>query len=109
MNHKLTNGMKMWKGNGNRPTATLLSSLKGFEILHQERRGQVNIIVMGAISHRFIIFLFLPTGKRRPRKIWFEDLEEDLGEMFRVWIRKTRGGNEWATVMRQALALHGLW
>jgi hypothetical protein len=32
------------KGNGN--TATLLFSLKGLEILHQERRGQVETIVM---------------------------------------------------------------
>ena len=39
---KLTNGMKMWKGN----TTTLLFSLKGLEILHQERRVQVNTIVM---------------------------------------------------------------
>jgi len=33
MTHKLTNGMQMWKGNGN--TITLLFSLKGLEILHQ--------------------------------------------------------------------------
>jgi hypothetical protein len=32
--------MKMWKGNWN--TAILLFSLKGLEILHQERRGHVN-------------------------------------------------------------------
>jgi hypothetical protein len=31
--------MEMWKANGN--TITLLFSLKGLEILHQERRGQV--------------------------------------------------------------------
>jgi hypothetical protein len=30
----------MWKGSGN--INTLLFSLKGLEILHQERRGQVN-------------------------------------------------------------------
>ena len=45
MNDKLANGMKMWKGNEN--TTTLLFSLKGLEILHQERRGQVKIMVMG--------------------------------------------------------------
>ena len=48
MNHKLANRMRMWKGNGN--TITLLFSLKGFEILHQERRGQVTIIVMNGFS-----------------------------------------------------------
>jgi hypothetical protein len=42
MNHKLANGMKMWKGNGN--TTTLLFSLKGLDILHQERKGQVKTI-----------------------------------------------------------------
>ena len=35
INHKLANGMNTWGGNGN--TATLLFSLKGLEILHQER------------------------------------------------------------------------
>ena len=44
MNHKLTNGMKIWKGKGN--TITLLFSLKWLEILHQERRGQVNTVVI---------------------------------------------------------------
>ena len=33
----------MWKGNGD--TTTLLFSLKGLEILHQDRRGQVKTIV----------------------------------------------------------------
>ena len=44
MNYKLTNGMEMWKGTEN--TTTLLFSLKGLEILHQARRGQVKTIVM---------------------------------------------------------------
>ena len=44
MNYELANGMKMWKGNGN--TITLLFSLNGFEILLQERRGQVETILM---------------------------------------------------------------
>jgi hypothetical protein len=44
MNHKLANDMKMWKENKN--TTTLLFSMKGLEILHQERRGQVKTIVM---------------------------------------------------------------
>ena len=44
MNHKLANGMDMWKGNSN--TITLLFSLKELEVLHQERRGKVNTIVM---------------------------------------------------------------
>jgi hypothetical protein len=41
MNHKLATSISTWKGNGN---TTLLLSLKGLEILHQERRGQVNTI-----------------------------------------------------------------
>ena len=44
MNHKLANSREMWEGNGN--TTTSLFSLKGLEILHQERRGQVNTMVM---------------------------------------------------------------
>ena len=52
MNHKLANGMKMWKGNGN--TTTLIFSLKGLEILHQERRGQVK--TMAKEHFKSIIF-----------------------------------------------------
>ena len=48
--------MKMWKGNGN--TTTLLSSLKGFGNLDQERRGQVDIIVM----EHFKSILFIKPG-----------------------------------------------
>ena len=44
MNHKLANVMNMGKGNGN--TTKLLFSLKVIGILHQEKRGQVYIIVM---------------------------------------------------------------
>jgi hypothetical protein len=54
MNHKLANGMKTWKGNGN--TTTLLFSLKGLDILHQERRGQAKTMVMehfnGILFHK---------------------------------------------------------
>jgi hypothetical protein len=54
MKHKLNNGMKMWKGIGN--TTILLFSLKGLEILHQERRGQVKMIIMehfnGILFHK---------------------------------------------------------
>jgi hypothetical protein len=54
MHNKLSNSMKMRKGNGN--TTTLLFSLKGLEILHQEGRGQVNTIVMedynGILFHK---------------------------------------------------------
>ena len=53
MNHKLADGMKKCKGNGN---TTLLFSLKGLEIVHQERRGQVKTIVMehfnGILFHK---------------------------------------------------------
>ena len=44
LGHELGYGMRMWKGNGN--TTTLTFSLKGLDILHQERRGQVNTIVI---------------------------------------------------------------
>ena len=54
MSHKLANGMEMWEGNWN--TTTLLFSMKGLEILHQERRGQVKTIVMenfnGILFHK---------------------------------------------------------
>ena len=56
MNHMLTSGMKMWKGNEN--AITLLFSLKGLEILHQERRGQENPIVM----EHFNIIPFYKSG-----------------------------------------------
>ena len=50
----MANGMKMWKRYGN--TTTLLFSLKGLEIVHQERRGQVKTIVMeyfkGILFHK---------------------------------------------------------
>ena len=45
MSYKLANGMKMWKRYGN-TTILLLFSLKGLEILHQEKRGQVKTMVM---------------------------------------------------------------
>ena len=52
--HKLASGIDMWKGNGN--TTPLLFSLKGLEILHQERRVQVKTIVMehlnGILFHK---------------------------------------------------------
>jgi hypothetical protein len=55
MNHKLVNVMKLWKGNGN--NTTLLFSLEGLGILHQERRGKVKTIVMedfnGILFHKF--------------------------------------------------------
>jgi hypothetical protein len=44
MNRTFANCMKMCKGNGN--TTALLFSLKGLEILHGGRRGQVKTIVM---------------------------------------------------------------
>ena len=40
----MTNGMETWKGNGN--TTTLLFYLEGLEILHEERRGDVNTLLM---------------------------------------------------------------
>ena len=36
VNYKLPNGMNMWKKNGN--ITTLLFSLKGLEVLNQERK-----------------------------------------------------------------------
>ena len=43
MSHKLTNGMKVWKGNGN--TTTLLFYFKWLEILHQGRRKVKNMVM----------------------------------------------------------------
>ena len=51
MNLKLANVMEISKGNGN--TTTLLFSLKGLQMLHQERRGHVNTLV---IEHSNILF-----------------------------------------------------
>ena len=48
MSHKLAKDMEMWKENGN--TTTLLFSLKGLDILHEERRGQVKTIVMDLLT-----------------------------------------------------------
>jgi hypothetical protein len=48
--------MKMWKGKGD--TTTLLFSLKGLEILYQERRGKVNTIVI-VLFKNIITFLVI--------------------------------------------------
>ena len=61
MNHKLANPMNMWKGNGY--TTTLLFTLKGLEILHQERRGQVKTIVMENFNS-FFFHKFGPANKQ---------------------------------------------
>jgi hypothetical protein len=39
--------MEMWMGDEN---ITLLFSLKGFEILHQEKRGQMNLHSNGTLQ-----------------------------------------------------------
>ena len=46
INLKLASPMKVYTGNENATTLRLLFSQKGLEILHRERRGQVNTIVM---------------------------------------------------------------
>jgi hypothetical protein len=46
--NKLVNSLNMWKGNGN--TSKFLFSLKGLEIVYQERRGQENPIAMEHIK-----------------------------------------------------------
>ncbi|PSN43995.1 hypothetical protein C0J52_16482 [Blattella germanica] len=52
-----------------------------------------------------------PGGRRcigRPRKIWLEDIEEDIREMgIRTWRRRAQDRGEWATIVRQALVLQG--
>jgi hypothetical protein len=55
MDLNLVNGMKRWKECGN--ITILLFSSKGLEILHQERRGQVNAM---AIKHSNSIFFHKP-------------------------------------------------
>ena len=56
INHKLANGIKMWKGNGN--TIRLLFSLKIPKLVRQERREQVKTIVM----EHFNAILFHKSG-----------------------------------------------
>ena len=63
MYHKLANGRKMCKGNGN--SATLLFFLKGLEILHQVRRGQANTIVMEYFNS-ILFHKSRPANKRKP-------------------------------------------
>ena len=63
MNPKLANCMKIWKENGN--TTTLLFSLKGFETLHEERRGQVNTTVMEHFNI-ILFYKFGPANKQHP-------------------------------------------
>ena len=54
MIHKLGIDMKIWEENGN--TTTLLFSLKELEILHEEGRGKVEIMVIehfnGMLFHK---------------------------------------------------------
>jgi hypothetical protein len=47
VNHRLANDTKIWKGNG---SSTTLFSLKGLEILHQERRRQANTLVTSSTA-----------------------------------------------------------
>jgi hypothetical protein len=69
MIHKLVNGMKMWKGNGN--TTKLLFTLNLLEILHQERR-KVKTIVM----EHFIAILLHKSG---PANKQYTNQSEELG------------------------------
>ena len=51
----------------------------------------------------------MPPGLIPRRKVWLGDMEEDSREMGnRVWRREARDRNEWATIVRQSLAPHGL-
>ena len=60
-----TNGTNIWKGNEN--TTTLLFFLKGLDILHKGRRGQVNTIVMEYF--KIILFhKFEPAKKQHANK-----------------------------------------
>jgi hypothetical protein len=56
MNDMLVNIMKIWKRNGN--TTTFLLSPKVLEILHQERKGKMNTIVV----EQFNSILFQKSG-----------------------------------------------
>ena len=87
------NEMKTWKGNWN--TNTFLFSLKGLEILHQGRRGQVNNILMeqfksilfrysGAANKQYINQSIKPIGKRplrKPRRKGEVSIRTDLKEI----------------------------
>ena len=68
VNHKLTNDTEIWKGNQN--TTKLLFYLKGLNILHQERRGQVKTMLM----EHFNSILFHMSGsanKQHTNHLWF--------------------------------------
>lgn len=53
-----------------------------------------------------------PGGKRckgRPRKRWLEDVENDLRKMgVRRWRKRAEERQDWAVIIREAKALHGL-
>ena len=68
--------MKKWKGNGN--TTTLLLSLKGLEILHKKRRGQVKTIVM----EHFNGILFHKSGLANKQYINQSDEASDSEDIF---------------------------
>ena len=71
--------MKMWEGSGN--TTTLLFSLKGLEILHQERRGQVKTIVMEQFNG-ILFYESGPANKQHTNQSMqynFYILDRDLG------------------------------
>jgi hypothetical protein len=60
MNQKLANGIKMWK-------KLVLFTLKGIEILHLGRRGQVNTIVMEQFNS-IIFHKSRPANKQHTKK-----------------------------------------
>jgi hypothetical protein len=99
MNHKLTNVMKMWKGNGS-TTTLLLFSLKGLEILHQERRGQAKTIVM----EHFNIILFHKSGPANKQDT-NNSINQSIGlrkwkrkhlENFKMWCWRKIGNIKWS-------------
>ncbi|PSN43073.1 hypothetical protein C0J52_11444 [Blattella germanica] len=47
--------------------------------------------------------------RRRPRKRWIEDIEEDLKKMrVRCWKRKAEDQDEWRKVIKEVKDVHGL-
>jgi hypothetical protein len=67
MDHKLASDI-MWKGNRN--TTTLIFSLIGLEILHQERRGQGKIIMIEHINS----ILFHKSGPAKRQHFYYSSL-----------------------------------
>ena len=80
--------MKMWKANGN--TTSLSFSLKVLEILPQERRGQLNSIMMEPYNN-IPLYKFGPANKQHAYQSINPQLQVNLGEiLLRTFTPRTK-------------------